>query len=1043
MVTEAGTIVSKLDDVWEELSREVKGIIEPQPLYTLVVNNRDGVRDLLIPKGRSKAAEVPDDSLNIGHSSTLDSSTASTALSVSEENDEQIINITFTKAELEMLMVKTQYSRTEKDRPHLHFREFQILRPGMWQRVIIDKLWTASKKKCGFHFKRNKVYNNTLDVFGKCDCGSELKGQIKPLNVEADMNTMRCEVTFGGGTCGKIYLREPVLSEIGQKLCETNKTAEVHRAAEADRLMSPGDPEPPHLHKAEAYRHAKKKYQESLTLHKNTITSILLAQLSTLRYTIHNIGLSPFNVHYWSPLQSNVYRQYCLSEPASVAIDATGSIVRKLVRPDGSKSKHIFLYTVVINSPNSDKLPVLSWLDESQTSTRICHALCEWVRTGVPPPREFTCDASKALLLGIARFTTCSSVDEYADRCWGTSEMPKCFIRIDVAHFIKIYANFLKVAINPRVKKFYMAAIGQLILARSIPKAEEILYAILSIARCKTEGILVDGEPSLCEVQKGVMFDLLLGENTSEDAEDDVVDGDAETEDEESVSNLWTKWAMIFYNKVSSLLESTDRGDRDNAHYLPQLADRLLKDMKWFPLWSCVCRDRFGYGRVPASSAAVESEFNNIRNRLLANETLPMRADIFIAKHVKYLDGRMKIAMAKTNTPDSVTTADGDVIGETVHQQIDTQSSANHTCLNECSTTASAGHCTPDFSARLNELTTAESPNQRFDDDFCDAGIMHEEQNTGNTCTIRKAWVADTDESLKRPQEKENGQRLLMCGPCSKIPQETITIIVDSREKEGWRGQAEDKPLNKKSSKYLQKSYAQNEFLLHDKITKVPILKNGSSLTLKATSFQKKKVTVTSTCGHESLFQVFLSTTFDSVDFRGECPRLAEENLFFKMIKDTAEKGTTKNTYQLRTKVLAAIFPVEPAHHNTLSINCEIVIKELCRRLFKNTPSVAQMSTCDEGCPPKIIGTESVSVDQTLLFEKDFSGLVEEDFVLSGATCHCDEQNCVGIRTTAATPTAGKFLNQFDYGGIVGTSSIKRVSYSNETEIEGHSRSLM
>jgi len=51
-------------------------------------------------------------------------------------------------------------------------------------------------------------------------------------------------------------------------------------------------------------------------------------------------------------------------------------------------------------------------------------------------------------------------------------------------------------------------------------------------------------------------------------------------------------------------------GDRDNAHYFPLLAKRLLKDMTMFPLWSNVCRDDFGYGRISASSAVVEGEFN-------------------------------------------------------------------------------------------------------------------------------------------------------------------------------------------------------------------------------------------------------------------------------------------------------------------------------------------------------------------------------------------------------------------------------------------------
>jgi len=92
-----------------------------------------------------------------------------------------------------------------------------------------------------------------------------------------------------------------------------------------------------------------------------------------------------------------------------------------------------------------------------------------------------------------------------------------------------------------------------------------------------------------------------------------------------------------------------DNGDRENAHYLPQLEIKLLKDMKWFPLWSAVYRDKFGYGRVPASSAAVEAEFGIIKTQLLSNIKLPMRADLFILKRIEYLKGRLNLANSVTS----------------------------------------------------------------------------------------------------------------------------------------------------------------------------------------------------------------------------------------------------------------------------------------------------------------------------------------------------------------------------------------------------------
>lgn len=85
-----------------------------------------------------------------------------------------------------------------------------------------------------------------------------------------------------------------------------------------------------------------------------------------------------------------------------------------------------------------------------------------------------------------------------------------------------------------------------------------------------------------------------------------------------------------------------DTGDRQNAHYMPAFADKLIADTKYLPLWSCICRDKFRFGRIPASSASIEGDFHIIINIFLKNELTPMRADLFITKHV-ILSGRVKL----------------------------------------------------------------------------------------------------------------------------------------------------------------------------------------------------------------------------------------------------------------------------------------------------------------------------------------------------------------------------------------------------------------
>jgi len=78
-------------------------------------------------------------------------------------------------------------------------------------------------------------------------------------------------------------------------------------------------------------------------------------------------------------------------------------------------------------------------LTESHTTNSIQFWLIEWKRTGAPRPREVVCDFSIALLTAVVRsFTEYLTLEQYADACRNVN-VPDCYIRIDVAHFIKIY----------------------------------------------------------------------------------------------------------------------------------------------------------------------------------------------------------------------------------------------------------------------------------------------------------------------------------------------------------------------------------------------------------------------------------------------------------------------------------------------------------------------------------------------------------------------------------------------------------------------------
>lgn len=408
--------------------------------------------------------------------------------------------------------------------------------------------------------------------------------------------------------------------------------------------MQRGDQEAPQLYKSSVLNTAKHELLASMHLDPDPVIALSIMQIGSLKHIIHLVSLIPFTVHYWSNHQLHVYKTYCSSEPACIAIDATGSIVKKIERLDSTKSKHIFLYTCVVNFSNG-QFSVAQMLTENHTTNSVQYWLMEWVRTGALHPKEIVCDSSRALLTAAIRvFTSSSTIDEYADACFDTVTLPKCFVRIDVAHFIKSYATLLK-GMQQRIRKFYLASLGQLIIARDIKSAAAILRSIFTISRSETDGELKSGELTSCEAEKNKMKNLFMDRELHfidiESAEvEDVVDFSEEPTVIEK--NRWVSWAKSIDFSVKATLES-EVGMHDNAHWMPMMTDRLIRDIKWFPLWGNVRRNDFGYGRVPASSASVESEFNNIKSRLLKHCSTPMRVDDFVEKHMQYINGHTKI----------------------------------------------------------------------------------------------------------------------------------------------------------------------------------------------------------------------------------------------------------------------------------------------------------------------------------------------------------------------------------------------------------------
>lgn len=225
------------------------------------------------------------------------------------------------------------------------------------------------------------------------------------------------------------------------------------RRKKLDESVNFGDKLPPNLYENHVLRQAKHEYKtKSLGITNKCPIQSLVEHKHKVPHagSIHTISCEEVFVHYWSPYQIEVYKfVHKLSKGhCKVAIDATGGLVSKILRPSTKeKSHHFFLYEIVVYGLGIQE-SISQMVSEKQNLPTILYWLNEWQLRGVPSPNEIVTDMSRAILGAVSRaFCIGMGIKEYVNVCLQfllkeTNIIPKCFIRTDISHFIKMQCRW-------------------------------------------------------------------------------------------------------------------------------------------------------------------------------------------------------------------------------------------------------------------------------------------------------------------------------------------------------------------------------------------------------------------------------------------------------------------------------------------------------------------------------------------------------------------------------------------------------------------------
>lgn len=156
----------------------------------------------------------------------------------------------------------------------------------------------------------------------------------------------------------------------------------------------------------------------------------------------------------------------------------------------------------------------------------------------------------------------------------------------------------------------------------------------------------------------------------------------------------------------------------------------------------------------------------------------------------------------------------------------------------------------------------------------------------------------------------------------------------------------------KKKSYYQRNDFLENEFIVDEKMKSLPIIKNGHDTQLKAIRIRNKNISLTNTCGFDSVFQVCLCALQDRELLREYVQET--ENDFLKFVSNVKEKGLSQHSYRLRAQILANIFPGRNYHTMLYKLTARLqqeryAVASLSARLvLKNCPSAAVIALFDE-----------------------------------------------------------------------------------------------
>lgn len=550
-------------------------------------------------------------------------------------------------------------------------------KPHVWTNIIAEEFYKQHRLPCAFHFKRAEVNTSTerrhfLKIKGYCideDCKNLFFGYAdqEPCDHLEFLIKVRTRNTlFDNHAEVKRVVNGLRREEIG-KACVA-EGCHVTQKRLARELLKRGDTEGPIIPSLDVLRQVKHEVNDKNLKIKKSDGNDLIQTIFSMQYeqpfigSIQDVAYNPFFCFYGTPEQKTTSLQYWnqTKDFSKVTIDASASMMQKLKRPHGLKSAHLFLYCIVIHFDNKI-LSDYQMVSESQETEAIEFWLKRWIRQVTRKPKEVVTDFSRALLSACSKAFNYVTLKKYIDHAFDSitqnggvaTEFASTYIRVDVAHFIHMVCRWKCLKDHPSrpVRDFLIRCIALLVDCQNLADFCEVfgLLCVLTLQNYEDTEVCVEISNSARDARRK-LENIIKVRRLDVNGYLAILDDGGKpveytpTVDSDHLVNSQSPIASFIGHLIDKAAVEKGVGTDVNAYRLPVLVDQLRRIGKEFPLWSAV---GMPYFVDHATSSPSESNFENIKNKVLKNSSNSLRVDRFLKKHILDLLGATRIMSSK------------------------------------------------------------------------------------------------------------------------------------------------------------------------------------------------------------------------------------------------------------------------------------------------------------------------------------------------------------------------------------------------------------